>query len=50
MKLPCGVECHDVILNVLWYGYGYAELSEQFALSVLCSVQCNVSSILFMCQ
>ena len=25
VKLPCGVECHGVILNVLWYvGYGYA--------------------------
>ena len=24
--------------------------SEQFALSVLCSVQCNVSSVLSMCQ
>ena len=21
MKLWCGVECHGVILNVLWYGY-----------------------------
>ena len=21
MKLPRGVECHGVILNVLWYGY-----------------------------
>ena len=21
MKVRCGVECHGVILNVLWYGY-----------------------------
>ena len=21
VKLRCGVECHGVILNVLWYGY-----------------------------
>ena len=49
MKLPCGVKCHGVILTVLWYGYGYAQRSEQFALSVLCSVQRNVSSVLFMC-
>ena len=32
MKLPRGVECHGVILNVLWYGY------------IMCSVQ---SSLLF---
>ena len=50
VKLPCGVECHSVILNVFWYGYGYVLHLEQFALSVLCSVQCNVSSVLLMCQ
>ena len=29
-------------------GYGYVQRSEQFALFVLCSVQCNVSSVRFM--
>ena len=36
------------VLNVLWYRYGYVQRSEQFALFVLCSVQCNVSSVRFM--
>ena len=48
VKLRCGVECHGVILNVLWYGY--VQRSEQFALPVIRSVQRNVSSVLFMCQ
>ena len=52
VKLQCGVECYGVILNVLWYGYTRLCIagSEQFALSVLCCVLCNVSLVLFMCQ
>ena len=52
VKLQCGVECYGVILNVLWYGYTRFCIagSEQFALSVLCCVLCNVSLVLFMCQ
>ena len=54
VKLRCGVDCYGAILNVLWYGSGYVlcsvqfSLSVKFAVSVLCSVHCNVSSLLFM--
>ena len=44
----CGMSSCDVKSFVVWVGY--VQRSEQFALSVLCSVQCNVSSLLFMCQ
>ena len=50
VKLQCGVECYGVILNVLWYGYNKVMCSVQSSLLFLYYVQCNVSSVLFMCQ
>ena len=44
----CGMSWCDFKCFVVWVYK--VQRSEQFALSVLCTVQCNVSSVLFMCQ
>ena len=50
MKLWCGAECYGVIL-ISVCGMDKVICSvQQFALSVLHSVQCNGSPVLFMCQ
>ena len=46
----CGMSWCDFKCFVVWIRSSYVKRSEQYALSVLRSVQCNVSSVLFMCQ
>ena len=45
VKLRCGVECHGVILNVLWYGY--VRFSVQSSLLFLYYVVFSVMSVLY---
>ena len=45
IKLRCGVECHGVILNVLWYGY--IRFSVQSSLLFLYYVLFSVMSVLY---
>ena len=46
----CEMSWCDFKCFVVWIRSSYVKRSEQYALSVLRSVQCNVSSVLLMCQ